>query len=80
VRGHTHRPVDITQARRTSKVLLPNWHCNVGSIGLGNRQPEYMLRKDTSLWGRAACVGEVKMGRASRKVAKEWEAEIRRMP
>ena len=80
VRGHTHRPVDVTQARRTSKVLLPNYHCNVGSIGLGNSQPDYMLRKDTSLWGRAACVGEVKMGRVNRKLGKEWEAEIRRMP
>jgi len=80
VRGHTHRPVGVTQAKRTSKVLLPHFYSNVGTIGFGDKQPEYMARKDVTQWGAAILVGEVELGRrVSRATSKEWSAHLERM-
>ena len=76
VRGHTHRPVKVTQAKRSSKVLLPQFYANVGSVGLGNKQPHYMKRKDVSQWGVGMIVGEAKIGKNSRFRTREWDAEL----
>ena len=76
VRGHTHRPVHVTQARRSSKVLLPHYYANVGSIGLGNAQPGYMKRKDVTQWGAGVLLGECKIGKNHRFRSKEWDAEL----
>ena len=51
VRGHTHKPIPITQVKRTEKVLLPYWYTNVGH--LGPARPSWMHNKDTSQWGNA---------------------------
>ena len=79
VRGHTHRPVGVTQAKRSQRVLLPHYYANAGTIGFGDQQPEYMTRKDVSTWGTGVVVGEAKLGRVARMTAPEWEAELVRM-
>ena len=78
VRGHTHRPVEPTQMRRTKKVPLPFWYANVGTCG--PLKPDYMIRKDSSLWGSAILVIECRLDRPSRLVGKCWDAELIRMP
>lgn len=78
VRGHTHRPVPPTQCRRTSSVPLPWWYMNVGTCG--PLQPKWMFRKDTSQWGAALGIIECKMNALPPFVAKEWNAELLRMP
>lgn len=76
VRGHTHRPVPPTQSKRTAKIPLPHYYANVGSIGLGHEQPDYMKRKDVSLWNAGILFGECKTNKNSRLTSKEWEAEL----
>ena len=76
IRGHTHRPTSVTQCKAGSKVLLPWFYANAGSVGLGDQQPRYMQRKDVSQWGVACVVGEVNTKiRVPRSSGKEWEAE-----
>jgi len=71
VRGHTHRPEHVTQCRRNSKVPLPWWHANVGTIG--PLKPGYMERQSTLRWGVACakveCDPKARMG-------KSWDCEI----
>ena len=74
VRGHTHRPRDVTQAKRTAKVLLPYYYANVGTMG--PLDPDYILRKDTSQWGAAVCIGEALLGRKGRMSGKCWDARV----
>ena len=74
VRGHTHRPRPVTQARRSARVLLPYWYANVGTMG--PLQPSYMMRKDTSQWGAGVILGEAKLGRLSRMNGKCWDAKV----
>ena len=76
VRGHTHRPVPVTQAKRSGKVLLPHFYANVGSIGLGHKQPDYMKRKDVTQWGAGILMGECKIGKNCRFRSREWDAEL----
>ena len=76
VRGHTHRPVDITQAKRTGKILLPHYFSNVGSIGLGKEQPDYMKRKDVTMWNAGILFGECKVASHSRLKNREWDAHL----
>jgi predicted phosphodiesterase len=76
VRGHTHRPIQVTQAKRTGRVLLPQYFTNVGSIGIGNKQPNYMKRKDVTQWGVGLLVGEAKIGKNRRYRTREWDAEL----
>ena len=80
VRGHTHRPLHPTQAKRSAKVMLPHWYANVGTIGFGDKQPEYMQRKDVTQWGTGVLVGEVSLGkRVSRATSREWSASLELM-
>ena len=72
VRGHTHRPQDVTQCKRSAKVLLPYWFANAGSCGPS--QPPYMYRKDVSQWNPAVVWGECKIDTPSRFASNEWQA------
>ena len=74
VRGHTHRPKNVTQCRRSAKVLLPYWTCNAGTMG--PIQPAYMARKDVSQWSPGIVWGEAKVNTPSRFSAKEWDAHV----
>jgi predicted phosphodiesterase len=71
VRGHTHAPQDVTQCRRTRRIMLPFWYTNAGT--LGPLKPLYMARKDSSGWGPGMVIGEAsvrpKRGRA-------WHANL----
>jgi len=55
-RGHTHRPVSVTQALRTRTAPLALHYANVGTIG--TLKPRYMARASTILWGPAILIGE----------------------
>ena len=72
VRGHTHRPMPVSQAKRTSKVLLPFYYANAGTMG--DLMPTYMVRKDTSQWNAGVVVGDCQLGRVSRMNGKCWDA------
>ena len=72
IRGHTHRPREVTQCRKSATVLLPFWVANAGT--LGPIQPGYMHRKDVSQWGPAVVWGECKVDTPSRFASCEWSA------
>jgi predicted phosphodiesterase len=78
VRGHTHRPVPPTQARRTAKIPLPYWYANVGTAG--PLQPDWAKRKDTSQWNTAILVVDAVWDKPSRLTGKCWDAHLIRMP
>lgn len=78
VRGHTHRPIEPTQAKRTAKIPLPYWYANVGTCG--PLQPDWAKRRDTSQWGSALLVVEAVWDKPSRLNGKCWSAELIRMP
>lgn len=67
VRGHTHRPVRVTQCQWNANTLLPWWYANVGT--LGPLKPQYAMRRNTTRWGAACLVAEVK--------GWKWTAEVR---
>jgi len=80
VRGHTHRPTTAghpVQCKRSSKVLLPNWYCNVGHQRTmkAHDYPEFMKRRDTTQWGNGLLIGEANI-QASYKSGKCWDAEL----
>lgn len=66
VRGHTHRPVPVTQARLNGSVPLPFWFANVGTMG--PLKPGWTSRLNTRDWAAAALVAEV--------TKDEWKAQI----
>ena len=72
IRGHTHRPKDVTQCRRSAKVVLPWWTANAGTCG--PTIPSWMARKDTNAWHPAIVWGECKVDTPSRFASKEWTA------
>lgn len=78
VRGHTHRPVEPTQCKRTAKIPLPFWYANVGTCG--PLQPDYMKRRDCSQWGAAMLVVDCIWDKPSRLNGRCWDAELIRMP
>ena len=49
VRGHTHRPVQVTQASINGKVALDRWYANPGT--LAGLKPGYTVRQNTDGWG-----------------------------
>lgn len=75
VRGHTHRPVQPTQCKRTMRVKLPWWYANVGHMAFDKR-PSYSDRFDIQEWGRAMLLGECQVGRVGRMGAKSWSANL----
>ena len=74
VRGHTHRPVPVTQCFRTKTVPLPYYYANVGTMG--PLQPQYMSRKSAIMWGPGLLVGESDTEYDPRG-GKQWTAELR---
>lgn len=76
VLGHTHRPTELTQARRTATIPLPYWHINAGC--LRNLKPPYMRRKRSHLWGHACVVGHANPS-ARGKLDRQWDARLVRL-
>jgi UDP-2,3-diacylglucosamine pyrophosphatase LpxH len=75
IRGHTHRPTErIMQCRRTQRILIPWFYANAGTMGPLN--PDYMLRKDSSRWGRALVHGECSLSSPRRPALKDWDAQV----
>lgn len=58
VRGHTHRPLDVTQGMVNASTPLAMHYMNVGH--LGPEKPQYMARKSSLLWGHAMALIETK--------------------
>lgn len=77
VRGHTHRPMDVTQAKRTARIPLPYWYANVGTSG--PLQPSWMMRKDTSQWGTALIVIDAVVD-YRHGGGRQWDARLVKMP
>lgn len=78
VRGHTHRPVRVTRAKRSAKIQLPYYHMNVGTCG--PLKPDYAKRLDTSAWNAGMAVIEAVWDKPSKITGKSWTAELREMP
>jgi len=79
VSGHTHRPVDVTQAMRTTSVKLPYWFANAGTL-CQMEAMHYMNRKRREQWGQAVVVGEVSEWRYTSNfmpTSPQWDAETR---
>ena len=77
VRGHTHRPSQgVLQCKRTQKILLPWWYANAGTMG--PLKPDYMKRKDSSLWGHAIVKGECSLASPRRPSKSDWDADVER--
>jgi len=74
VRGHTHRPVGVEQCTRTSKIKLPWYYANAGTMGPLN--PDYMNRKDSSGWGAAIVRGEASLSEPRRPSTSDWDAHV----
>jgi len=78
IRGHTHRPLPVTQVSLTSKVPLAYWYANPGTMG--PKKPGYMARKDSSQWGSGVILGESLVARPSRmRQGPQWSAELVRL-
>ena len=77
VRGHTHRPSPgVLQCKRTQKILLPWWYANAGTMG--PLKPDYMKRKDSSLWGHGIVKGECSLSSPRRPSFSDWNADVER--
>ena len=78
---HTHRPLPVTQAKRTSAVPLPYYFANTGCSR--NMECDYMLRKRQHLWGQGCVIGDCDPTpiRTSVPTERKWNAEtlIRKM-
>lgn len=73
IRSHTHRPLQVTRARRNARLPLNHWFANIGCLREMN--PDYMARNDVSQWGQAICVGETDMIKSPRS-RRYWEARV----
>ena len=75
VRGHTHRPLAVTQCYRTRTVPLAHHVANVGTMG--PLKPPYTHRRSTLAWGPAIFRATVPIG-ASYQLSRglQWDAEI----
>lgn len=70
VLGHSHRPTEVTRARK-NQIPLPFWYANAGC--LRDLKPDYMKRKRSQTWGQACVIGEA-MELKSPRVSREWSA------
>jgi len=72
VGGHTHKPIEPTQAHRTKSVPLPYWYANAGC--LREMKPNWMKRRRTHQWGQAVVVGTTALVKSPR-MSKMWSAK-----
>lgn len=81
VGSHTHRPLPVTQAKRTQAVPLPYWYANTGCSR--DMDCEYMKRKRQHQWGHGCVIGDCDATplKSSIPTAKKWDAQtiIRKM-
>ena len=75
VRGHTHRPMCVTQRTIGKQLVLPLWSANAGTLVQLSPPPNYMMRKDTNRWGPAVVRGTCRVNTPSRFASRQWEAE-----
>lgn len=75
IRGHTHRPVPPTQAKRSARIKLPLWFANTGYMAFEDRQ-SYTNRFSIDQWSRAAIFGEAQIGRVGRMGRDSWRATL----
>lgn len=77
VLGHTHRPVDVTQARKGT-IKLPAFYCNVGTLRRfqGNDCPDYVQRSRHDEWGAGLVFGETTLTKSPRMSARAWDAHL----
>lgn len=75
IRGHTHRPLPLTQMRRTNRIPLQYWCANVGTAGV--LQPEWMMRRDTSQWATGMAVIDV-VKRFNPRGGRQWDMQLLR--
>lgn len=73
VRGHSHKPVQVTQALKTKSLPLRYWFLNVGCMR--DLNPPYMHRNRKDDWGHALGVGEAKLLKSPRR-CREWSAQV----
>lgn len=69
VRGHTHRPVDVTRGMVNASTPLALHYMNVGH--LGPEKPQYMARRSSLLWAHGMGLIETK--------GDQWEAKLVRL-
>lgn len=81
VAGHTHKPVQVTQACKTKTVPLPYWYANAGCSRV--MDCSYMTRKRQHQWGQALVLGDCdeKAVRSKMPTSPQWNAEtiVRKM-
>lgn len=70
--GHTHRPVQPTQAMVTSKIPVKKWFANAGCMVDWDKLA-YIYATNISTWGHGCVIGEVQVGR--NVLGKNWDAE-----
>lgn len=79
VRGHTHRPLQVTRCQER-RVPMPYWTTNPGT-GIDFDRCHYMDRMSMALWGRGVIVGEVPDSSVKQHrtayASKNWDAELR---
>lgn len=77
--GHTHRPLQTTQAEHLG-IRLPYWYANPG-CGADWDRMHYMKRMSMAKWGRGLIVGEVSKSAVSNRKStyssKQWDAELK---
>lgn len=73
VGGHTHKPVDVTRARKNARVSLPFWYSNAGCMR--TLKPHYARRIRTFGWGQAVVVGEFLRDFRYNQLRPQWSAE-----
>lgn len=73
---HTHRPLPVTQAKRTQAVPLPYWYTNTGCSRI--MECEYMARKRKHQWGQGCVIGSCDPTSVKSSIPhqKNWDAEM----
>ena len=79
--SHTHRPMPVTQAKKTAAVMLPYWYANTGCSR--DLYCHYMKRKRQHNWGQGCVIGDCDPSSVKTYIPTErrWnvETKIRRM-
>lgn len=73
VGGHTHKPVEVSRAKKNVRVSLPYWYANAGCMR--TLKPQYVRRARTFMWGQGIVVGEFNADVSVNCISPEWAAE-----